>query len=209
MSNVTERLFSAVSEYRAAMENIFNEYDDAMKTAGRRKDSSDSVKTNLKEKVDACKAEYAPQLQSVVKEVKDQVACVSLRSPTEDQLRLLTVMAMQPILFEGILIQAVQKLSSSPLAVEALRGIAAEKKARWPVAEVSGTFCTLTGARTICDALNERITNLLTCDEQSVICNKDFANADECFQALAGINEAQSKAFFELLGRKELSEITY
>lgn len=209
MPNVTERLFSAVSEYRTAMENIFNEYDDAMKTAGRRKDSSDSAKTNLKEKVDACKAEYAPKLQSVVKELKDQVVRASLCSPTDDQLRLLKVMAMQPALFEDILIQTVQKLSSSPLAVEALRGIAAEKKARWPVAEVSGTFCTLTGARTICEALNERITNLLACDEQSTICNKDFTSAYECFQALAGINEAQSKAFFELLGRKELSEITY
>lgn len=37
--------------------------------------------------------------------------------------------------------------------------------------------------------------------------DKDFDSADDCFQAFAGVNEAQSKAFFEFLSRKDVSEI--
>lgn len=161
MSNEKDKLFSAACEYRAARKKAYDEYDAALKAAGRRKDSVDSARASLKEQVDACKAEYSPKLQALVKDLRDQVVRVSLHVPTDDQLRLLKVMAMQPVLFEDILIQAAQKLSSSPLALEALRGVVVEKNARWPFPEVSGTFCTLTGARTICDTLNDRVTNYL------------------------------------------------
>lgn len=220
MSNEKDRLFSAVSEYRAARKNAYDEYDTALKAAGRRKGSGDSAKASLKEQIDACEAEYSPKLQAIVKDLRDQVVRVSLHVPTNEQLKLLKVMAMQPVLFEDILIQAAQKLSSSPLALEALRGIVVEKNARWPFPEVSGTFCTLTGARTICDTLNDRVTNYLAymerVDDGTQSANasakldtydKDFDSADDCFQTFAGVNEAQSKAFFEFLGRKDVSEI--
>lgn len=221
MSNEKDRLFSAVSEYRAAKKKAYDEYDTALKAAGRRKDSGDSAKASLKEQIDACKAEYSPKLQAIVKDLRDQVVRVSLHVPTDEQLKLLKVMAMQPVLFEDILIQAAQKLSSSPLALEALRGIVVEKNARWPFPDVSGTFCTLTGARTIYDTLNDRVTNYLAYMErvdngkQSANASaklddtygKDFDSADDCFQAFAGVNEAQSKAFFEFLSRKDVSEI--
>lgn len=220
MSNEKDQLFSAVSEYRAARKKTYDEYDTALKAAGRRKDSCDSAKASLKEQIDACKAEYSPKLQAIVKDLRDQVVRVSLHAPTDEQLKLLKVMAMQPVLFEDILIQTAQKLSSSPLALEALRGIVVEKNARWPFPEVSGTFCTLTGARTICDTLNDRVTNYLTymerVDDGTQRANasakldtydKDFDSADDCFQAFAGVNEAQSKAFFEFLSRKDVSEI--
>lgn len=220
MSNEKDRLFSAVSEYRAARKKAYDEYDTALKAAGRRKDSVDSARASLKEQVDACKAEYSPKLQAIVKDIKDQIVRVSLCVPTDEQLKLLKVMAMQPVLFEDILIQAAQKLSSSPLALEALRGIVVEKNARWPFPDVSGTFCTLIGARTICDTLNDRVTNYLAYMEQVDdgkqsanasakldTYDKDFDSADDCFQAFAGVNEAQSKAFFEFLSRKDVSEI--
>ena len=220
MSNEKDRLFSAVSEYRAARKKAYDEYDTALKAAGRRKDSVDSARASLKEQVDACKAEYSPKLQAIVKDIKDQIVRVSLCVPTDEQLKLLKVMAMQPVLFEDILIQAAQKLSSSPLALEALRGIVVEKNARWPFPEVSGTFCTLIGARTICDTLNDRVTNYLAYMEQVDdgkqsanasakldTYDKDFDSADDCFQAFAGVNEAQSNAFFEFLSRKDVSEI--
>ena len=220
MSNEKDRLFSAVSEYRAARKKAYDEYDTALKAAGRRKDSVDSARASLKEQVDACKAEYSPKLQAIVKDIKDQIVRVSLCVPTDEQLKLLKVMAMQPVLFEDILIQAAQKLSSSPLALEALRGVVVEKNARWPFPEVSGTFCTLTGARTICDTLNDRVTNYLAYMEQVDdgkqsanasakldTYDKDFDSADDCFQAFAGVNEAQSNAFFEFLSRKDVSEI--
>lgn len=220
MSNEKDRLFSAVSEYRAARKKAYDEYDTALKAAGRRKDSVDSARASLKEQVDACKAEYSPKLQAIVKDIKDQIVRVSLCVPTDEQLKLLKVMAMQPVLFEDILIQAAQKLSSSPLTLEALRGIVVEKNARWPFPEVSGTFCTLTGARTICDTLNDRVTNYLAymerVDDGKQSANvsakldtydKDFDSADDCFQAFAGVNEAQSNAFFEFLSRKDVSEI--
>ena len=220
MSNEKDRLFSAVSEYRAARKKAYDEYDTALKAAGRRKDSVDSARASLKEQVDACKAEYSPKLQAIVKDIKDQIVRVSLCVPTDKQLKLLKVMAMQPVLFEDILIQAAQKLSSSPLALEALRGIVVEKNARWPFPDVSGTFCTLIGARTICDTLNDRVTNYLAYMEQVDdgkqsanasakldTYDKDFDSADDCFQAFAGGNEAQSNAFFEFLSRKDVSEI--
>lgn len=220
MSNEKDRLFSAVSEYRAARKKAYDEYDTALKAAGRRKDSVDSARASLKEQVDACKAEYSPKLQAIVKDIKDQIVRVSLCVPTDEQLKLLKVMAMQPVLFEDILIQAAQKLSSSPLALEALRGIVVEKNARWPFPDVSGTFCTLIGARTICDTLNDRVTNYLAYMEQVDdgkqsanasakldTYDKDFDSADDCFQAFAGVNEAQSNAFFEFLSRKDVSEI--
>lgn len=220
MSNEKDRLFSAVSEYRAARKKAYDEYDTALKAAGRRKDSVDSARASLKEQVDACKAEYSLKLQAIVKDIKDQIVRVSLCVPTDEQLKLLKVMAMQPVLFEDILIQAAQKLSSSPLALEALRGIVVEKNARWPFPDVSGTFCTLIGARTICDTLNDRVTNYLAYMEQVDdgkqsanasakldTYDKDFDSADDCFQAFAGVNEAQSNAFFEFLSRKDVSEI--
>ena len=220
MSNEKDRLFSAVSKYRAARKKAYDEYDTALKAAGRRKDSVDSARASLKEQVDACKAEYSPKLQAIVKDIKDQIVRVSLCVPTDEQLKLLKVMAMQPVLFEDILIQAAQKLSSSPLALEALRGIVVEKNARWPFPDVSGTFCTLIGARTICDTLNDRVTNYLAYMEQVDdgkqsanasakldTYDKDFDSADDCFQAFAGVNEAQSNAFFEFLSRKDVSEI--
>ena len=220
MPNEKDRLFSAVSEYRAARKKAYDEYDTALKAAGRRKDSVDSARASLKEQVDACKAEYSPKLQAIVKDIKDQIVRVSLCVPTDEQLKLLKVMAMQPVLFEDILIQAAQKLSSSPLALEALRGIVVEKNARWPFPDVSGTFCTLIGARTICDTLNDRVTNYLAYMEQVDdgkqsanasakldTYDKDFDSADDCFQAFAGVNEAQSNAFFEFLSRKDVSEI--
>lgn len=220
MSNEKDRLFSAVSEYRAARKKAYDEYDTALKAAGRRKDSVDSARASLKEQVDACKAEYSPKLQAIVKDIKDQIVRVSLCVPTDEQLKLLKVMAMQPVLFEDILIQAAQKLSSSPLALEALRGIVVEKNARWPFPDVSGTFCTLIGSRTICDTLNDRVTNYLAYMEQVDdgkqsanasakldTYDKDFDSADDCFQAFAGVNEAQSNAFFEFLSRKDVSEI--
>lgn len=220
MSNEKDRLFSAVSEYRAARKKAYDEYDTALKAAGRRKDSVDSARASLKEQVDACKAEYSPKLQAIVKDIKDQIVRVSLCVPTDEQLKLLKVMAMQPVLFEDILIQAAQKLSSSPLALEALRGIVVEKNARWPFPDVSGTFCTLIGARTICDTLNDCVTNYLAYMEQVDdgkqsanasakldTYDKDFDSADDCFQAFAGVNEAQSNAFFEFLSRKDVSEI--
>ena len=220
MSNEKDRLFSAVSEYRAARKKAYDEYDTALKAAGRRKDSVDSARASLKEQVDACKAECSPKLQAIVKDIKDQIVRVSLCVPTDEQLKLLKVMAMQPVLFEDILIQAAQKLSSSPLALEALRGIVVEKNARWPFPDVSGTFCTLIGARTICDTLNDRVTNYLAYMEQVDdgkqsanasakldTYDKDFDSADDCFQAFAGVNEAQSNAFFEFLSRKDVSEI--
>ena len=220
MSNEKDRLFSAVSEYRAARKKAYDEYDTALKAAGRRKDSVDSARASLKEQVDACKAEYSPKLQAIVKDIKDQIVRVSLCVPTDEQRKLLKVMAMQPVLFEDILIQAAQKLSSSPLALEALRGIVVEKNARWPFPDVSGTFCPLIGARTICDTLNDRVTNYLAYMEQVDdgkqsanasakldTYDKDFDSADDCFQAFAGVNEAQSNAFFEFLSRKDVSEI--
>ncbi len=220
MSNEKDKLFSAVCEYRTARKKACDEYDAALKAAGRCKDSVDSARANLKEQIDACKAEYSPKLHSIVKNLRDQVVRVSLHVPTDEQLKLLKVMAMQPVLFEDILIRAAQKLSSSPLALEALRGIVVEKNARWPFPEVSGTFCTLTGARTICDTLNDRITNYLAymerVDDGTQSANastklntydKDFDSADDCFQAFAGVNEAQSKAFFEFLSRKDALEI--
>ena len=220
MSNEKDKLFSVVCEYRAARKKAYDEYDAALKAAGRRKDSIDSARASLKEQVDACKAEYSPKLQAIVKDIKDQIVRVSLCVPTDEQLKLLKVMAMQPVLFEDILIQAAQKLSSSPLALEALRGIVVEKNARWPFPDVSGTFCTLIGARTICDTLNDRVTNYLAymerVDDGKQSANvsakldtydKDFDSADDCFQAFAGVNEAQSNAFFEFLSRKDVSEI--
>ena len=220
MSNEKDKLFSAACEYRAARKKAYDEYDAALKAAGRRKDSVDSARASLKEQVDACKAEYSPKLQAIVKDIKDQIVRVSLCVPTDEQLKLLKVMAMQPVLFEDILIQAAQKLSSSPLALEALRGIVVEKNARWPFPDVSGTFCTLIGARTICDTLNDRVTNYLAymerVDDGKQSANvsakldtydKDFDSADDCFQAFAGVNEAQSNAFFEFLSRKDVSEI--
>ena len=220
MSNEKDKLFSAVCEYRAARKKAYDEYDAALKAAGRRKDSVDSARASLKEQIDACKAEYSPKLQAIVKDIKDQIVRVSLCVPTDEQLKLLKVMAMQPVLFEDILIQAAQKLSSSPLALEALRGIVVEKNARWPFPDVSGTFCTLIGARTICDTLNDRVTNYLAYMEQVDdgkqsanasakldTYDKDFDSADDCFQAFAGVNEAQSNAFFEFLSRKDVSEI--
>ena len=220
MSNEKDRLFSAVSEYRAARKKAYDEYDTAMKAAGRRKDSGDSARASLKEQVAACKAEYSPKLQAIVKDIKDQIVRVSLHTPTDEQLRLLKVMAMQPVLFEDVLIRAAQKLSSSPLALEALRGIVVEKNARWPFPDVSGTFCTLTGARTICDTLNDHVTSYLAymerVDDGTRSANvsakldtydMDFDSADDCFQAFAGVNEAQSKAFFEFLSGKDVSEI--
>lgn len=220
MSNEKDRLFSAVSEYRTARKKAYDEYDTALKAAGRRKGSGDSAKASLKEQLDACKAEYNPKLQTIVKDIKDQIVRVSLHTPTDEQLKLLKVMAMQPVLFEDVLIQAAQKLSSSPLALEALRGIVVEKNARWPFPDVSGTFCTLLGARTICDTLNDHVTSYLAymerVDDGTQSANasakldtydKDFGSADDCFQAFAGINEAQSDAFFEFLSRKDVSEI--
>lgn len=220
MPNEKDKLFSVVCEYRAARKKVYDEHDTALKAAGRRKDSIDSARASLKEQVDACKAEYSPKLQAIVKDIKDQIVRVSLCVPTDEQLKLLKVMAMQPVLFEDILIQAAQKLSSSPLALEALRGIVVEKNARWPFPDVSGTFCTLIGARTICDTLNDRVTNYLAYMEQVDdgkqsanasakldTYDKDFDSADDCFQAFAGVNEAQSNAFFEFLSRKDVSEI--
>ena len=220
MSNEKDKLFSAVCEYHAARKKAYAEYDTALKAAGRRKDSVDSARASLKEQIDACKAEYSPKLQAIVKDLRDQVVRVSLHVPTDEQLKLLKVMAMQPVLFEDILIRTAQKLSSSPLALEALRGIVVEKNARWPFPDVSGTFCTLTGARTICDTLNDRVTSYLAymerVDDGTQNANAsakldtydmDFDSADDCFQVFAGVNEAQSKAFFEFLSRKDVSEI--
>lgn len=94
MSNEKDKLFSAVCEYRAARKKACDEYDAALKAAGRRKDSVDSARANLKEQIDACKAEYSPKLHSIVKNLIDQVVRVSLHVPTDEQLKLLKVMAM-------------------------------------------------------------------------------------------------------------------
>lgn len=220
MLNEKERLFSAVTGYREAMKSAYKEYDRALKTPERQKESIKSAKAHLKETAEACKTEYISELRAIVKDLKDRVVRRSLQVPTNSQRALLEVMAMQPVLFEDILVQAAHDLASSPLALEALRGIAIEKNAGWPIPDFSDTLCTLTGARAICEKLDNHIASFLAYmerfdiekqsnefSEQLNILDRDFSTADECFQAFADINETQCKKFFEFWGERNISEI--
>ena len=230
MLHEKDKLAIAVREYRTAMKKAYDDYDEGMKITNRYKGSEGynedkaKVEARLKEKVDACKAEYRPKLLEVINDLREQVARAGLHVPTDEQLRLLKVMEMQQTLSDDIILLATRSLSSSPLAVEALRGIVTKKNARWPIPEVSSTTCTLSGAKLICDTLNTRIVNLLTYMErpgdgkryvndknvptQLISYDKEFDTSDECFQAFADVDNAQSKAFFEFLSRKETAEAT-